>query len=77
MEDRDDGKHDCEQRSDKPRDHGPGKITKRQGQQRAGNKDNSPRVPILSTDLVEKFASAPQPRDLLVELLETSHACRT
>ena len=69
-------KHDCKQSRYNPCRGAAGEVTKGQGHENTANKDYSSCGPILTTDRVEEIGPAVKTRDLLVKLLQTSHAGR-
>jgi len=73
MKERDNQKHGGNQRPESPCRGSAGKTAKRHSQQRTANEDYSSDVPVLPADLIENLGASLQPRDLLVELSQTSH----
>jgi hypothetical protein len=69
--DREDDRNDSREN---PGSGSAGKTAKTQSEQHSANEDDSSYVPILSADFIEDFRSAFQPRDLFLQLLQTSHA---
>src|ERR1043165_6089234 len=70
---RDDCKHDPQQRGAIPSVFTAGKVTERKRQQHAANNNYSSRGPVLPADFIETGGAALQACDLFVELLQTSH----
>jgi hypothetical protein len=73
MKDCDDGELDYKYASNKPATSSTREIAESQGEQCSQNECYSSRCPVLAADFVEEVGSAFQPRDLFLELHQTSH----
>ena len=74
VEDCDDQEHDHQYCSGHPRCCAAGEIAEGQSEQYTADENYPPCGPILTADLIEDLGPASQPLDLLVQLLQTSHA---